>query len=766
MNPIGIIGLGKLGLPLASIFAEKFEVHAVDINKDRINQIINQEKFFEPQLNEYLSRNMKRMKLSTDYSILKECDPVFIIVQTPSLPNGKFDLKYVKSAIEKLHEINPHCLCVISSTINIGDTDKLRKIHSRIAYNPEFIRQGSIIHDFLNPKFVLIGAYEEKDGLKIANIWRTLHDKPIYVVKPVEAEIIKLGLNFSFVLSIAFANVIGEICEAYNADPNTVLEIMYKDRRNYKPGLGAAGPCLTPNVNVQTIQGLKPISEIRVGDYVLTHTGKWRRVTKVYRTPYKGEIIKLKHQGIEIGITPDHLVLGRKIKRPKPILCNGKLRKSSNRTIEPLSWTPIGEIKDDFLFAYPKPYFESNDVTEILKDKQGRDHLKIKITPDFMRLAGYYLAEGWVNKKQERLEMSFNAKETEYIKDAQNIMKKIFHVKLSPHKNACTKTATRLRCSGKVVSRFFYNMLGSGAENKRIPWKWLNTSRIHRIELLKGLFRGDGCFVTKKTKDGFDKRRFTFATVSRELFNQVKLILLDLGIAFSTRVYPEHGFHKESYWIRVSGNYCTMLKKIFGMKHEEFKKGRRLSREIWIQDDYLLTPIRKEKITKEYYDGYVYNLEVEEDNSYCLESIVVHNCFPRDLLCFNQTCNERGLRLGSLLAAAVGTINHLIVDKYVQKIMGYGRKRIGILGVAYKAGVPYIYESQAIEIAKKLLKKKCELYIYDELAEEEARKALTDKHVTFCNTITEVTEKAEVLFIGTPNYKNIKTDKPVVNPWT
>jgi len=140
-------------------------------------------------------------------------------------------------------------------------------------------------------------------------------------------------------------------------------------------------------------------------------------------------------------------------------------------------------------------------------------------------------------------------------------------------------------------------------------------------------------------------------------------------------------------------------------------------------------------------------------------------CLPRDLSCFNQTCNEKGLRLGSLLAAAVGTINHLIVDKYVQKIMSYGKKKIGILGVAYKAGVPYIYESQAIEIAKKLLKKKCELYIYDELAEEEARKILTDRRVNFCNTITEVMEKSEIVFIGTPNYKNTRTDKPIVNPW-
>ena len=379
---IGVIGLGKLGLPLAVLFAEKFEVYAVDINKNRINQIMNQEKFFEPQLNEYLSRNIAKMQFSTDYSILKECDVVFIIVQTPSLPNKKFDLKYVKSAVEKLHEVNPYCLCVISSTINIGDMEKLRRAHPRIAYNPEFIKQGSIIHDFLNPKFVLIGAYEEKDGLKIANIWRSLHNKPIYIVKPSEAEIIKLGLNFSFTLAITFANVIGEICETFNADSNTVLEIMYKDRRNYKPGLGFSGPC-----------------------------------------------------------------------------------------------------------------------------------------------------------------------------------------------------------------------------------------------------------------------------------------------------------------------------------------------------------------------------------------------FPRDVSCFNQTCIENDLKLGNLLAAAVETLNHLVVEKYVQKIMETKKRKIGILGVAYKAGVPYIYESQAIEIAKKLVNKKRELYVYDELAESDARKVLTSKRVHFCDSITEVIEKSELIFIGTPNHKNIKTDKPIINPW-
>lgn len=249
VRKIGVVGLGKLGLPLALVFSRCFKVYGVDVNKQRIQQIKNAERFFEPQLNEYLERYGENLTVSTDYTILKDCRVVFVITQTPSLPSGKFDLEYVELAVRELHQINPECLCVVSSTINIGDTDKLRKIHEKIAYNPEFIRQGSIIHDFLNPKFVLIGAYNEEDGQKIANIWRKLHDKPIYIVKPVEAEIIKLGLNVSFTLGITFANMIGELCEKYNANSNKVLDIIYQDRRNYRAGLGFMGPCFPRDVN-------------------------------------------------------------------------------------------------------------------------------------------------------------------------------------------------------------------------------------------------------------------------------------------------------------------------------------------------------------------------------------------------------------------------------------------------------------------------------------------------------------------------------------
>jgi len=245
---IGVIGLGKLGLCLAAIFSKHFQVYGVDLSEERVKQVQNRERFFEPQLNEFLEKYGENLHVSTDYTLLKDCKVVFIITQTPSLPSGKFDTKYVESALTELHKVNPKCLAVISSTINIGDIDRFKNIHERIAYNPEFIRQGSIIHDFLNPKFLLIGAETREDGERIAKIWRQIHSKPIYLVKPVEAEIIKLSLNVSFTLGIIFANMIGEICEKFSADSNKVLDVIYQDRRNYKAGLGFAGPCFPRDV--------------------------------------------------------------------------------------------------------------------------------------------------------------------------------------------------------------------------------------------------------------------------------------------------------------------------------------------------------------------------------------------------------------------------------------------------------------------------------------------------------------------------------------
>jgi len=225
----------------------------VDIDEKRIRQIRMNEYIPEPHVNEYISLYGKNLKVGTNYEILKECEIVFIIVQSPSLPSGKFNSSYVASALKKLHNVNPNCLAVISSTINVGDMEKFAKIHKRICYNPEMIAQGKIISDFEKPKYIIIGAYDKKEAEILSKFWRkvlaeTAPNVPIIIMSPVEAEISKISLNFSFTLGITFANIIGEVCERFGANPNIVLDVIYRDRRSYKPGLGFGGFCFPRDV--------------------------------------------------------------------------------------------------------------------------------------------------------------------------------------------------------------------------------------------------------------------------------------------------------------------------------------------------------------------------------------------------------------------------------------------------------------------------------------------------------------------------------------
>ncbi len=109
-------------------------------------------------------------------------------------------------------------------------------------------------------------------------------------------------------------------------------------------------------------------------------------------------------------------------------------------------------------------------------------------------------------------------------------------------------------------------------------------------------------------------------------------------------------------------------------------------------------------------------------------------------------------------------LNNYVVDRYIQKVKSSKRRKVGILGVAYKPNVSYVYESQPLKIAKQLLQEGYEVYIYDPLAEGNAKQVLNNK-AHFCSTIKECVDEVEIIFIGTVNYSNVETDKSTVNPW-
>ena len=271
---IGVVGLGKLGLPLALVFAKAgFTVIGVDVSRKRLDGILDYKKpQSEPKVNKYLEKYWKNIWCREDYSNIHSCGVVFVVVQTPSLANNIFDTQYVEAAVKAIHKVNKECLIVVSSTVPPKTCDHLTKMHGRIAYNPEFIRQGSIIDDFENPKFVMMGVHKKYyefglgknvkigvqfDAKVISDIWKKVNPRIKFkLLEPLEAEIAKLALNVSFCKDITFANVVGEFCENMNANSKAVMDVVNLDRRNYQAGLGYGGVCFPRDT--KCFQALSP----------------------------------------------------------------------------------------------------------------------------------------------------------------------------------------------------------------------------------------------------------------------------------------------------------------------------------------------------------------------------------------------------------------------------------------------------------------------------------------------------------------------------
>jgi UDPglucose 6-dehydrogenase len=139
-------------------------------------------------------------------------------------------------------------------------------------------------------------------------------------------------------------------------------------------------------------------------------------------------------------------------------------------------------------------------------------------------------------------------------------------------------------------------------------------------------------------------------------------------------------------------------------------------------------------------------------------------CFPRDVNCLKTICLENGVESGYKVTKLLNELNDYTVRRYLQKIKSFNKKKVGILGVAYKPNVPYIFDSQPIQISQQLEKEGYEIHIYDPVAQENAKQVLKG-NIHFCSSIKECVERTDVIFIGTVNHSNVKTKKQVINPW-
>lgn len=257
---IGVIGLGKLGLCLAlNLERAGYSVKGVDSNSNTINSIQNKSLVStEPLVKEYL-QEAKNLSVSDNLDDLfaENCEVLFVVVATPSLPSGGYDHYQVDSVIEQLidrrkkseKQIHLVINCTTMPSYCDSITEKLEANNFSLTYNPEFIAQGSIIRDQQYPDQVLIGSNNEAAINQLRAIYTNIcKNNPTFcVMSPLSAEITKLGTNCFLTTKISFANAIGDLAEKVGAETDLILSAIGSDSRigkkylNY--GFGFGGPC-------------------------------------------------------------------------------------------------------------------------------------------------------------------------------------------------------------------------------------------------------------------------------------------------------------------------------------------------------------------------------------------------------------------------------------------------------------------------------------------------------------------------------------------
>ena len=261
---IAVIGTGYVGLVTGACFAEfGVDVTCVDIDSEKIARLSSGEMpIYEPGLEQLVTKNMQsgRLQFSTDIKqAVEQALVIFLAVGTPPKSDGSADLTFVEAAARSVAEyMNGYKVIVTKSTVPIGTGEYLRKLireklKSRsnfgIVSNPEFLREGAAINDFMRPDRVVIGSRDEEAIAIMRDLYRPLYliEAPFVLTSLEAAELTKYAANAFLAAKVSFINEIANLCESIGCDVHDVAKAIGMDRRIgskfLHPGPGFGGSC-------------------------------------------------------------------------------------------------------------------------------------------------------------------------------------------------------------------------------------------------------------------------------------------------------------------------------------------------------------------------------------------------------------------------------------------------------------------------------------------------------------------------------------------
>jgi len=268
---LSVIGTGYVGLVTGACFAKLgHHVTCVDIDQEKIRKINHGvSPIYEEGLDSLLLTYKDKIEATTDYSsALQKSDITFLCVGTPSLKNGTIDLTFIKESNKQIAAVlknkNRYHLVVVKSTVLPGTTQNIvlplleqysgKKVGTDIglAMNPEFLKEGVAIKDFLEPDRIVIGSYDERSRTTIREIYKDF-SCPFVETSLSAAEMIKYASNAFLATKISFINEIGNLCKKLGIDTYDVATGMGLDKRIGRPfldsGIGWGGSCFPKDID-------------------------------------------------------------------------------------------------------------------------------------------------------------------------------------------------------------------------------------------------------------------------------------------------------------------------------------------------------------------------------------------------------------------------------------------------------------------------------------------------------------------------------------
>lgn len=281
---VAIIGTGYVGLVTGSCLSDiGHHVVCIDNDKAKVAKLRNGESpIFEPGLSEIIKRNIKARRLSFTADLsdgIKEAEVIFLALPTPPNKDGSADLSYIYNVAQNLASSlsDKFTIIVNKSTVPVGTAQKVTEIIAKkhgnsfeVVSNPEFLREGHAVVDFMEPERVVVGVSSDKAAKKMQELYRPIidDDRPLYITDPPTAELSKYAANTFLVTKISFMNEIARLSETLGTDIDMLRQIVGSDSRiGHKflhPGIGCGGSCFPKDV-----RALKYLSEEQGYDFKL-----------------------------------------------------------------------------------------------------------------------------------------------------------------------------------------------------------------------------------------------------------------------------------------------------------------------------------------------------------------------------------------------------------------------------------------------------------------------------------------------------------------